>query len=498
MSLMIWSVVVGLPALAFIAIWMTKQPANTVVAEPSDHPVLLFRDGILEDASPDALAALPVVVGMHDWDDVREMLSERYPDLPTFDHIKSAARQEITGSTPSFGSVRIERIGQALRMILPDDSKLAHAEPRTAADASELTALREFSMALPYPAWKINTSGKVTWTNDAYDQLRTRLKNPQSDRDVPFIDNGMSDGVRVKVETADKARPEWYAVTNKPVDEGCYVFAICQTDLVAAEEARRDFVQTLAKTFAHLPIGLAIFSRERRLVLFNPALSDLTGLKMQFLGPKPTLDSFFDAMRETRRMPEPKNYRNWRQRINDLVTAAEGDIFEETWTLENGQTLRVTGQPHPEGALAFLIEDISAEVSLTRNFRAELELGQSLLDTFNDALAVFSQSGLLTFSNKAYDDLWGFHADGSFADVTIADALRLWREKSHFDGNWKDIQDTVLTFGDRDPFEIRIQTSGTAPILCRVVPITAGATMIQFIIPAAAPANHPPLVPADE
>ena len=43
------------------------------------------------------------------------------------------------------------------------------------------------------------------------------------------------------------------------------------------------------------------------------------------------------------------------------------------------------------------VVDLAAEISLTRNFRAELELGQSLMDTFEDALAVFSAAGVLTF-----------------------------------------------------------------------------------------------------
>lgn len=87
----------------------------------------------------------------------------------------------------------------------------------------------------------------------------------------------------------------------------------------------------------------------------------------------------------------------------DLISAAETGQFEETWSLETGQTYRVKGRPHPDGAIAFLLEDISTEVLLTRNFRAELEMGQNLVDTFDDALAVFSHAGVLTFSNKAYE-----------------------------------------------------------------------------------------------
>ena len=57
------------------------------------------------------------------------------------------------------------------------------------------------------------------------------------------------------------------------------------------------------------------------------------------------------------------------------------------------------GRPHPDGAIAFLIEDISAEVALTRNYRAELEMGQALLDVVEDGFAVFSSSGIMMFCN---------------------------------------------------------------------------------------------------
>jgi PAS domain-containing protein len=50
------------------------------------------------------------------------------------------------------------------------------------------------------------------------------------------------------------------------------------TEIVRAQQAQKNFVQTLTKTFATLSIGLAIFDRNRQLMLFNPALIDLTAL----------------------------------------------------------------------------------------------------------------------------------------------------------------------------------------------------------------------------
>ncbi|KIN74451.1 PAS-like protein [Sulfitobacter guttiformis KCTC 32187] len=126
------------------------------------------------------------------------------------------------------------------------------------------------------------------------------------------------------------------------------------------------------------------------------------------------------------------------------------------------------------------MEDISAEVSLTRNFRAELELGQSLVDTFEDALAVFSQDGILTFSNKAYDTLWGFDGESSFADVTITDAVQLWKDKSVANPLWQDLKDAVMKLEDRAEWSMPVSLKGQTPMQCRIVPIASGATVVRF------------------
>jgi len=106
-------------------------------------------------------------------------------------------------------------------------------------------------------------------------------------------------------------------------------------------------------------------------------------------------------------MPEPKNYASWREKLAVLVAAAAEGTFSEVWNLPNGQIYRISGRPHPDGALAFLFEDITAEVSVTRKYRSELEFYYSLLDQMDTAVAVFSMSGTMILSNEAHQDLWG-------------------------------------------------------------------------------------------
>ena len=71
------------------------------------------------------------------------------------------------------------------------------------------------------------------------------------------------------------------------------MFALPADAAVRAERSLREFVQTLTKTFADLPIGLAIFDQSRKLQLFNPSLIDLTRLPTGFLTARPTLFDYY-------------------------------------------------------------------------------------------------------------------------------------------------------------------------------------------------------------
>ena len=202
------------------------------------------------------------------------------------------------------------------------------------------------------------------------------------------------------------------------------IFALPADAAVQAETALRDFMQTLTKTFAHLHVGLAIFDQQRQLQLFNPALLDLTGLPVDFLSMRPSLLSVLDAMRDRNMIPEPKDYRGWRRQLVELEKAAASGLYEETWSLPGGQTYRVIGRPHPNGAIALMFEDISGEMLRTRRYRADLELGQSVIDQMDEAIAVFSEGGQLVMSNACLYPYLGRRSVGHAGRCQPAVAVR--------------------------------------------------------------------------
>lgn len=179
-------------------------------------------------------------------------------------------------------------------------------------------------------------------------------------------------------------------------------------------------------------------------------------------------------------IPEPKDYGSWRRRIVELEAAAAEGSYAEVWSLPDGRTYRVSGRPQPDGAIAFLFEDISAEISLTRRFRSELEVGQGVLDAIEDAIAVFSAGGILVVTNGAYGELWGEDPDTSLTDIDVLQATRRWMALTAPTPVWGDLRDFVTRNHDRTDWAADLRLRDGRALICRVVPIAGGATMVRF------------------
>ncbi len=457
-----------------------KRAALPEIQQP-EPLALLFDQGVLHHGNDTALRAFSLAPGTHVWDDLRNLLSDRFPDFPH--HADAAHDGPLTlfANDPAAPQqVSIGWRGDFCWVTLDKASAPTKAQPPLV-PPTEFEALQATCDTAPGPVWHLDEVGALCWSNRAYDALHKSVLGAQANpAELLFKAADTSNPDRYPLESATPGKPDWYQVTKVNVGAVTIHHATCISSVVAAERAQRNFVQTLANSFAHLSTGLAIFDRKGQLVLFNPALVDLTCLSAQFLSVRPSIVSFFDQLRENRRMPEPKNYRTWRQEISDVIAKASDGQYRETWTLENGQTFTVTGRPHPDGATAFLIEDITAEVALTRNFRAELEQNQILLDSMHDGLVVFTASGVLSLSNAAYQKMWQHQPDSAFSDVTIADAIALWRGRSCDGPDWSEISCFVGHRGGRQTLSMAIDFDDSSAVQCTVSSLPSGATLVRF------------------
>ena len=465
------------------------RPARREETTPAPAEIsLLFQGTVLEHATDPGRAILTDPNATSDWEALYSALYTRFPGFPELPRSIGPTGMTIYArEAEDLARVQIMREGASVRVDLTDpnnNADLIRHQVKTL--ESDLAVLELATDSAPYPMWHTDECGQVDWFNDAYRSLAKTVTGKEPSPKTPLFPALTCDPKpprksRTSVQTQDEKTQLWYDVTTSALGIGTMFHAVDINAVIKAEIAQRNFVQTLAKTFAHLSTGLAIFDRNGQLALYNPSLADLTSLPAEFLSGRPDVATFFDRLREARVMPEPKDYKTWRQRITTMINEAADGVYEETWTLESGQTFRVNGRPHPDGAIAFLIEDISAEVSLTRSFRSEIELGQALIDTIEDSMVVFSSNGIHTISNLAYTETWKLDPDNSFADITIIDSVRAWQDLSEPSPVWGEIRDFVTRLGERSRWQGEVRLKTGEPIIVDVCPIASGATAVRFV-----------------
>ena len=441
-----------------------------------DSTVLLYRNGVMIDANPSGLQ----LIGSFDtepehWATLADHLRVRFPGFPEAQGINTEHTIQV------FSCVDPTRPGQATVEQWDDCARVRIKCSRKAPENADVTAIGETALQAPYPIWISDASGKIVWANERYIWLSQQMGRGQDGIPDLFAQRfSVGKTQRVKIDVPDDDGELWFDVSTRNSGTSQIHYASDANVIVRAEKAQRNFVQTLTKTFAQLSIGLAIFNVNRQLTLFNPALIDLTRLPADFLSSRPSLLAFFDRLRENQMIPEPKNYSSWRLQISELVVAAADDRYCETWSLPSDVTYKVYGRPHPDGAIALLFEDISAEVSLTRRFRSQLDLLQAVFDSLETALVVFTPIGSEAFSNSAYRHFWKTGPDMSMSDSSMGDAIKEWQAQCEPCGAWNEIEEHLLDINPRPDLFRVVKTNEGQVRNVRIIYLHGGNKAVIF------------------
>lgn len=459
LALVATSVLTVFAALLLAGAFVRSRGAGAPSLDGGGDAAFLFaRDASLVDVNDAGMALLDSLRRtdgefVDEWNRLADFLTGNFAEFSqTIAALPTSRRDHLTSEDHAL-ELTLEWVDGAIRLIVSDTAaeggtlRIDRLSYRAMQD--ELALMRRMTESAPLMMWRENAEGEVTWANGAY--LNIAAKKSGSDGvtwPLPQLfaastdDDGSSR--RVSLDNPirlDNGKPSqnWFDLRRIRVSGEVLGYAIPADLAQKAEKTRRDFIQTLTKTFATLPIGLAVFDRARRLQVFNPVLTDLTGLEPEFLASAPGIEGFLNRMRDKHILPEPRDYRTWRKRLLEIESTGQSGDFEETWTLPSGQCFRVSANPYPDGALAFLIEDITSETHLNRNVRAEAETSQSVLNQLDEAIAVFAANGQLVLTNDAFSRLWTLEGEDSLAAITLPEALENWREAGDNSDLWAQI-----------------------------------------------------------
>lgn len=481
---------------AFLGKFFSEKIATRrlLLSEAGQSVAFIFDDENLVDATSQAKAIFSRFANAKDSDFecFLRLFSPTFPKLRTALETLADERTKLIRSPVNPNALlKAEYWNGIARLTYSDgpnqECRSLHAPLEFEALEAEIQTLRTIAEQSPQPIWE-EEEGTITWANAAYLKLADDLGHPDHAWppvrvfDEVTVPSQLEPDIRERVAAhkIGSTSVRWFDLTTARRDGRCMHFATDIDPLVQAENNQKNFVHTLSRIFAELSVGLAVFDKNRRLMVFNPALSDLTGLSFNFLSSQPDIQGLLDKLRENRIFPEPRNYRSWRETVSHLETSAIDGTYCENWDLPDGRIFRVTGRPHPNGAIAFIWEDVSSEIASSRNFRDKIDTAQAVLDLAPEAIAVFDQSGEICLSNTAYRRLW--HGDPSYflEQQNVFEAVRHWQSKCEDNSQWSLIRDALCQTdaNTNTPYELKHQSGRR--LECRISALGSGKSIVKF------------------
>ncbi len=270
--------------------------------------------------------------------------------------------------------------------------------------------------SLSVPAWIRNKHLVLTWANRAFLAATGAATLRDAQLSDAALDPSERDLARTASEGADVVGARRYAVIDgerralsldlrRLPDKSVAGFAIDETMLARAEAKRQLNEEAFAAVLNTLDTAVAIFGADQKLIAYNTAYVRMWHLPEAWLDAGPTLSDVLDRLREMRRLPEQRNFAAWKQEhLQQFVEA--GQHVTETWHLPMGMSVDVRSVPYLLGGAVYLFRDISERLRMEANHQLLVQSQRAMLNTMDDAAALFGTDGRLKIHNDAFEKLW--------------------------------------------------------------------------------------------
>ena len=354
-----------------------------------------------------------------------------------------------------------------------------------------LSTLRSLFDAMPNPTWLRNEDGRLIWVNHAYARAvdaagdaavvagQLELLDKAGRQSIAKLrEQSPEAATRLPVVVAGERRT--YDVIDVAADDGQAGIAIDVTALERAQAELRRTNDFHARTLDQLATAVAIFGPDKRLQFYNAAYRGLFGLEAVFLEGAPDDGAVLDQLRAQRKLPEQADWRGWKREMLSAYTSIEAK--EHWWHLPDGQTLRVIANPHPQGGVTYVYENVTERLELEKRHNALVRVQGETLDHLSEGVVVFGSDGRLRLSNPAFLTMWRIPADALGDRAHIAEVVRIC-EASHRDPEtWNGLKLCVTGLADnRVRLGGRMERIDGTVIDYTAVPLPDGATLITFV-----------------
>jgi signal transduction histidine kinase len=368
--------------------------------------------------------------------------------------------------------------------------ELAEISARHEKLVSDTESLRMLIDALPSPVWARDISGSLTFVNPAYAravdakdagdalarsaELLTRVTRDEASRARATAKNYVA---RTPAIAAGSRRN--FDVLDVPTRKGSAGIGIDATEAEAMRSELNRLNDAHRRTLDQLATGVAIFTADQRLTFYNAAYRSLWELDTGFLDQSPTDSAVLDKLRGSRKLPEEKDFREWKTALHEAYRATE--THEHLWHLPDGRTIRVVTTPNPQGGVTYLFEDVTERLDMVRRYDALIRVQGETLDNLAEAVAVFGSDGRLRLHNPAFVDMWRLEPL-ALAERPHIEAVIGWCKKLYDDDAlWRSLHGTVTAIEGREVVKSRLELRNGSVADLITVPLPDGATLVAFL-----------------
>jgi len=378
-----------------------------------------------------------------------------------------------------------------LRDLTGERQMQAELAARNARISGELHMLHALLNALPAPAWQRDAEGKLIWANQAYaaavdasdvttaiGERREFLDGAARSAMTQERDDDGCFSSRMPIVVSGERKV--YAVTDVDANVGGAGLAI---DVSELDQTRKELTRAEdfhGRTLDQLGTAVAIYGSDRRLQFYNAAFLQLWDLDPAFLESRPEDGALLDTLRAARKLPEQADYRVWRNKMLESYQSLEAT--ESWWHLPDGRTLRVIANPHPQGGVTYIYENVTERLDLESRYNALIRVQGETLDHLSEAVAVFGSDGRLRLWNPAFGHIWNL-TESQLSDSPHVKALQetcaLRDEEKRA---WTQLSESVTGMVEtRTQVSNRMERHDGAVLDYATVPLPDGGTLITFV-----------------
>ncbi|MER2604908.1 MAG: ATP-binding protein [Siculibacillus sp.] len=369
----------------------------------------------------------------------------------------------------------------------------AHAElsERHRRLVGDVEAMRALFEAMPMPVWLRGLDGRLAWVNQAYAEAVDAADGSRAiDCGLELLDTSgrkaistarktaLAVDLRLPVVVAGRRRT--YDVVDVASAHGEAGIAIDVTDLEQIQAELRRTIDFHARTLDQLATAVAIFGADKRLQFYNAAFRGLWGLDPAFLESSPDDGTLLDQLRAARKLPEQADWRSWKRDLHAAYQSLEAK--EHWWHLPDGQTLRVIANPHPQGGVTYVYENVTEKLELEKRHNALVRVQGETLDHLSEGVVVFGSDGRLRLWNPAFVTLWRLDESVLATKPHITEMIERLGFVHDDRPTWNRLKLAVTGLADnRDRLTGTMERRDGTVLEYGSVPLPDGATLVTFV-----------------